>query len=69
MSAFNLHHTVYGVLSKGITSMNYPSHHLGFPVVTAANCFDTVRRLGIKAWPKKTENVPIVEWLKTATPE
>lgn len=49
--------------------MNHPSHHLGFPVVTAANCFDIVRSLGIKAWPKKTENVPIVEWLKTATSE
>jgi hypothetical protein len=45
------------------------STYLGFPVVTAENCFDTVRGLGIKAWPKKTENVPIVEWLKTATPE
>ena len=48
--------------------MIYPSHHLGFPVVTAANCFDTVRSLGIKAWPKKKEKVLIVEWLKTATP-
>jgi 8-oxo-dGTP pyrophosphatase MutT (NUDIX family) len=40
---------------------------LGWPIVTARNCFDTVRSIGVRAWPKISEPVGIVDFLATAT--
>jgi 8-oxo-dGTP pyrophosphatase MutT (NUDIX family) len=45
------------------------NEYCGWPVVTAENCFSVISGLGIKAWPKKSDSVPVIEWLKTATPE
>jgi hypothetical protein len=33
------------------------------PVVTAANCFDIVQELGIKAWKRNSEKVDVEQWL------
>lgn len=46
-----------------------PETHLGWPIVTAKNCFEIIRNLGIKSWPKLTTPVPLNEWLQTASVE
>ena len=37
--------------------------HLGWPVVTAVNCFDTIRECGIKPWPKIAQEVSLIPYL------
>lgn len=39
---------------------------LGWPIVTAENCFQVIRDAGIQLWPKINEQVPIEDFLKNA---
>ncbi|MBI4095169.1 MAG: hypothetical protein HY435_03185 [Candidatus Liptonbacteria bacterium] len=40
---------------------------LGWPIVTAANCFDVIRSLGIKPWQQVREPEPLDSFLSHAT--
>lgn len=41
--------------------------YLGWPVVTAESCFEVIRELGIRSWPKTQEPEPLDLFLSYAT--
>jgi 8-oxo-dGTP pyrophosphatase MutT (NUDIX family) len=42
---------------------------LGWPIVTANDCFQVIRSAGIKPWPKLGPQVPLSSYIENASPE
>ncbi len=46
----------------------HSKQYLGWPVLSANTCFESIRSLDIKPWSKLAEAIPLTTFLETATP-